>query len=78
MTAYDAGYYSYLWSEVYSVDLFYSQFKKYGIFNSEVGERYHKVVLEKCSSEKAMDFLTEFLGRKPNDEAYVKSITSGN
>jgi len=78
ISGYDAGYYSYLWSEVYSTDIFYSQFKKNGIFNSEIGERYRKVVLEKTSSEKAMDYLTEFLGREPNDEAFIKSITSEN
>jgi len=78
ISTYDAGYYGYLWSEVYSADMFYSQFKKNGIFNSEVGERYRKVVLSKSASEDAMDFLTEFLGRKPNNEAFIKSITSEN
>jgi len=73
VTGYDVGYYGYLWSEVYSADM-YTQFQKYGILNSEVGERYRNIVLSQGGSKDAMDLIKEFLGREPNDEAFIKNI----
>ncbi|KAF2484871.1 peptidase family M3-domain-containing protein [Neohortaea acidophila] len=70
---YDAGYYGYLSSQVYSADMFYSVFKK-DPMNGKEGRRYRHTVLEKGGSQDEMQTLEEFLGRKPSPEAFYKEL----
>jgi Zn-dependent oligopeptidase len=73
LVGYDAGYYSYLWALVYAADAF-GEFEKKGLMNKEVGIRWRKEVLEKGSSEDEMKLITNFLGRKPNQKAFLKEV----
>ncbi|EME79322.1 uncharacterized protein MYCFIDRAFT_57655 [Pseudocercospora fijiensis CIRAD86] len=70
---YDAGYYGYLSSQVYSSDMFHTVFKK-DPMNKKEGRRYRHTVLEKGGSQDEMLTLEQFLGRKPSTEAFYKEL----
>lgn len=73
LMGYDAGYYGYLWSKVYAEDMA-SVFRREGFLNPMTGRRYRTEILEKGSTRDEMDSLKAFLGREPNEDAFLESI----
>lgn len=73
LTGYGAKYYGYMWSKVFALDLFY-QIKKAGLLNPVIGSKYVHEVIGKGGSEDPNLMLKNFLGREPNQEAFLKDL----
>ncbi|KAJ1668012.1 metalloendopeptidase [Coemansia sp. RSA 1813] len=74
MGGYDAGYYGYQWAKVFSADMYASRFLKDGVDNQQTGLDYRREILQPGGSRDASVSLEEFLGRKPDNNAFLKSI----
>jgi thimet oligopeptidase len=73
LNGYGSKYYGYLWSLVYSCDMF-SEFEKKGALSPDMGARYRKEVLSKGGSNDALKLVSNFLGREPNNKAFLKYL----
>lgn len=71
MGGYDGGYYGYLWSEVFAADMF-TRFAAEGVLNAKVGREYRDRVLARGRTVEPSVLLKDFLGRDPNEAAFLK------
>ena len=73
---YAAGYYSYKWSELLDADAFSvfkeAQKKNGSIFDKKAAKRFRENILEKGSTEKAMDLYIRFRGGEPTINALLE------
>ena len=73
LTGYGAKYYGYLWSKVFALDLF-DAIKKHGLLNPEIGTKYVRDVIGRGGSAHPDELLENFLGRAPNQDAFLKDM----
>jgi len=69
---YDAGYYGYLWSQVFGDDM-YTRFEG-ARDTTGVGREYRSTVLERGGSVDGAEMVRRFLGREPNAEAFLRGL----
>lgn len=74
---YDAGYYGYLWSHVFGDDMF-TRFEAAGLLNPGIGSEYRRGILEPGGSIDGDTMVRNFLGRDPNNAAFLRGIGLGN
>jgi thimet oligopeptidase len=73
MGGYDAGYYSYLWAEVYALNVF-ARFKKDGLFNAATGAAYRHWILEQGNMQDGTVLLLGFLKREPGMDVFYERL----
>lgn len=72
----DGRYYGYLYSLVFAADMFETVFSK-APMSPENGMKYRNEILKVGGSREEMDSLVALLGRKPNNEAFLRDLLSG-
>jgi thimet oligopeptidase len=75
LTNYGSQYYGYLWSLVYASDM-------YSVFAADplspaLGHKFRELVLAKGGSDDALNLVKNFLGRDPNNKAFLKNLGIG-
>lgn len=70
---YDAGYYGYLWSHVFGDDM-YTRFEAAGPLDRATGLRYRTTVLERGGAVDGDELVRDFLGREPNNDAFLRGL----
>lgn len=71
---YDASYYGYLWSQVFSADMFATIFQGDKLMDPARGQRYRSEILRVGGSRDATTSIKAFLGRDPTQEAFLRQL----
>jgi thimet oligopeptidase len=73
MGGYDAGYYSYLWSKVYALNV-YAHFERDGLTNATAGREYRRWILEPGNMQDGDVLLRGFLGKEPGMDVFYERL----
>ena len=52
----------------------FSRFEEAGVTNPDIGRAYRSKILEQGGSRDAADLLRDFLGREPNNKAFLRHL----
>lgn len=70
LVGYEAGYYGYQWALSLSRDVL-TRFKKEGLMNAATAQAWRDEVLSKGGGADERAMIAKFLGREPNEDAYI-------
>lgn len=74
LMSYAASYYGYLWSDVFSADMF-SVFAAAGdVTSPQIGLRFRRQVLAPGGTRDESELVRDFLGRDPSEDAFLKNL----
>jgi thimet oligopeptidase len=73
MGGYDAGYYGYLWSKVYALNIV-DAFKRTGMTSRDLGMKFRQEILARGNMEDGSVLLKKFLGKEPGVEALYERL----
>jgi len=73
LISYDAGYYGYQWALSLSRDVL-TRFDKEGLLNTKTAASWRRSVLARGGGKNELAMLHDFLGRAPNEEAYIRFL----
>lgn len=73
MGGYQAGYFGYLWSQVFAADIYYAKFADDPL-NSDVGIQYRDIILARGGSRDETENLIDLLGREPKNDAFSREL----
>jgi len=72
-SGYSAGYYGYLWAELLDKDAFsIFEASPNGVFDHELSTKFKETFLEKGGSEEPMILYKSFVGREPDNAAFLR------
>jgi Zn-dependent oligopeptidase len=74
---YEAGYYGYLYSQVFSADMFKTIFA-IDPMSKVSGLKYRAEILQPGGSRDEMESLVAFLGREPTNDAFMESLLASS
>ncbi len=73
LSGYASKYYGYMWSKVFALDIF-EKIKEEGLLNPVIGKRYVDCIIGQGGSADPDALLYNFLGRAPNNDAFLRSL----